>query len=110
MEKFGLGYDDLAPANPRLVYLSVSAYGRTGPFKARAGYDPVVQAESGFMSMTGDPDLPPLRTAVPMIDVTTGMTAVQAALAAPIARETTSRGQYVAVPHVETGLRAGRDV
>ncbi|MFN4090255.1 MAG: CaiB/BaiF CoA transferase family protein [Alphaproteobacteria bacterium] len=104
MEKYGLGYEDLAPSNPRLVYLTVSAYGRTGPFKARAGYDPVVQAESGFMSMTGDPDLPPLRTGVPMIDVTTGMTTVQAAIAALIARETTGRGQYVEVPLFDTGF------
>src|SRR3546814_15986024 len=100
MEKFGLGYDDLAPANPRLVYLSVSAYGRTGPFKARAGYDPVVQAESGFMSMPGDPDLPPPRTAVPMIDVTPGLTAAPTAPPPLTSRHTTGRRQQGAVPPV----------
>src|SRR5918997_4854303 len=80
MERYGLDYATVSKDNPRLIYLSVSAYGRTGPFKARAGYDPVVQAESGFMSMTGDPDRPPVRTGVPMIDVSTGNTAVQAVL------------------------------
>ena len=103
MERYGLDYATVAKDNPRLIYCSVSAYGRTGPFKGRAGYDPVVQAESGFMSMTGDTDRPPVRIGVPMIDVTTGMTATQAVIAALLARETLGRGQYIEVPLFDTG-------
>lgn len=104
MARYGLDYASLAAERPDLIYLSISAYGRDGPFAARAGYDPVVQAESGFMSMTGYPDGEPMRTGVPMIDVTTGMTAAQAVLAALFARKRTGRGQFIEVPLFDTGF------
>jgi hypothetical protein len=56
MERLGLGHEALCAANPQLVFCSVSAYGREGPFADRMGFDPVVQAESGFVSMNGYPD------------------------------------------------------
>src|ERR1700750_601754 len=56
MQKFGLDYPSVAPTNPRLVYCSISAYGRKGPFAFRPGFDPITQAESGFMSLNGFPD------------------------------------------------------
>jgi crotonobetainyl-CoA:carnitine CoA-transferase CaiB-like acyl-CoA transferase len=56
MERFGLDYASVAPTNPRLVYCSISAYGRKGPFAWRPGFDPITQAESGFMSLNGFPD------------------------------------------------------
>src|SRR5690606_24110401 len=104
MERHGLGYDVVKARNPRIVYCSISAYGRTGPSAARPGYDPVVQAESGFMSITGSPDREPLRTGIPMIDVTTGLAAGQAVLAALYAREETGQGQFVEVPLFDTAV------
>ncbi len=58
--------------NPRLVYCSISGYGRTGPYAERPGYDFVVQAEGGFMGITGPEDGPPYRVGVPIIDITAG--------------------------------------
>ena len=55
MQRFGLDYDSLIQTNPSVIYCSISGYGRDGPFAARAGYDPVIQAESGMMAVTGDP-------------------------------------------------------
>ena len=65
MNKYGLDYASVAPSNPRLVYCSISAYGRQGPFASRPGFDPITQAESGFMSLNGFPDGPPVRTGSP---------------------------------------------
>ncbi|MEQ9121349.1 MAG: CoA transferase, partial [Alphaproteobacteria bacterium] len=71
MARFGLAYDRLAQANPRLVYCAISAYGRTGPFAGRLGFDPIAQAESGFMSLTGDADRAPLRAGPAIMDMST---------------------------------------
>jgi crotonobetainyl-CoA:carnitine CoA-transferase CaiB-like acyl-CoA transferase len=97
MKKFGLDYETVAPANPRLVYCSISAYGRKGPFAARPGFDPVTQAESGFMSLNGFADGPPVRTGPPIVDMATGMSACNAILLALIARDRIGRGQHVEV-------------
>jgi crotonobetainyl-CoA:carnitine CoA-transferase CaiB-like acyl-CoA transferase len=97
MKKFGLDYETVAPANPRLVYCSISAYGRKGPFASRPGFDPVTQAESGFMSLNGFADGPPVRTGPPIVDMATGMSACNAILLALIARDRIGRGQHVEV-------------
>jgi crotonobetainyl-CoA:carnitine CoA-transferase CaiB-like acyl-CoA transferase len=97
MEKFGLDYASVAPSNPRLVYCAISAYGRKGPFASRPGFDPITQAESGFMSLNGFPDGPPVRTGPPIVDMATGMSACNAILLALLARERIGRGQYVEV-------------
>src|SRR3974390_2174100 len=97
MEKFGLDYASVAPTNPRLVYCSISAYGRKGPFASRPGFDPITQAESGFMSLNGFPDGPAVRTGPPIVDMATGMSACNAILMALIARERLGRGQHVEV-------------
>src|ERR1700754_2611826 len=97
MEKFGLDYPSVAPTNPRLVYCSISAYGRKGPFASRPGFDPITQAESGFMSLNGFPDGPPVRTGPPIVDMATGMSACNAILLALLARERLGRGQHVEV-------------
>ncbi len=97
MEKFGLDYASIAPANPRLVYCAISAYGRKGPFASRPGFDPITQAESGFMSLNGFPDGPPVRTGPPIVDMATGMSACNAILLALLTRERIGRGQYVEV-------------
>ena len=97
MAKFSLDYASVSPANPRLIYCSISAYGRSGPFAWRPGFDPITQAESGFMSLNGFPDGPPVRTGPPIVDMATGMSACNAILLALMARERLGRGQHVEV-------------
>ena len=97
MKKYGLDYASIASASPRLVYCSISAYGRQGPFASRPGFDPITQAESGFMSLNGFPDGPPVRTGPPAVDMLTGMSACNAILLALLARDRLGRGQHVEV-------------
>ena len=104
MKKHGLDYASVAPANPRLVYCSISAYGRQGPFASRPGFDPITQAESGFMSLNGFPDGPPVRTGPPAIDMVTGMSACNAILLALFARDRLGRGQHVEVALFDVAL------
>ena len=104
MKKYGLDYASVAPTNPRLVYCSISAYGRQGPFASRPGFDPITQAESGFMSLNGFPDGPPVRTGPPAIDMVTGMSACNAILLALFARDRLGRGQLVEVALFDVAL------
>jgi len=104
MTKYGLDYAAVAPTNPRLVYCSISAYGRQGPFAMRPGFDPITQAESGFMSLNGFPDGPPVRTGPPAIDMVTGMSACNAILLALFARDRLGRGQHVEVALFDVAL------
>jgi formyl-CoA transferase len=97
MKKYGIDYASVAPSNPRLVYCSISAYGRQGPFASRPGFDPITQAESGFMSLNGFPDGPPVRTGPPAVDLLTGMSACNAILLALAARDRLGQGQHVEV-------------
>ena len=73
LERMGLGYEDLRGLNPRLVYCSISGYGRTGPYADRPGYDFIIQAEGGMMGITGPEEGPPYRVGIPIVDITTGM-------------------------------------
>lgn len=95
MKRFGLDYDSLKARFPRLVYLSISAYGQSGPMADRPGFDPVLQAESGMMSLTGEADRPPLRHPLAIIDTLTSVHATAAVLAALYARRDTGRGQHI---------------
>jgi len=95
MERLGLGYDTLAARHSRIVYCSISGFGQTGPRRAEAGYDAMMQAEAGLMSITGAADGPPFRLGVAIGDIATGMFAVQGILAALYARERSQRGQRV---------------
>jgi crotonobetainyl-CoA:carnitine CoA-transferase CaiB-like acyl-CoA transferase len=104
MKKYGLDYASVAPSNPRLVYCSISAYGRQGPFAMRPGFDPITQAESGFMSLNGFPDGAPVRTGTPVVDMATGMTACNAILLALFARDRLGRGQHVEVALFDIAL------
>jgi crotonobetainyl-CoA:carnitine CoA-transferase CaiB-like acyl-CoA transferase len=97
MERFGLDYAAVSVTNPRLVYCSISAYGRLGPFATRPGFDPITQAESGFMSLNGFPDGPAVRTGSPIVDFATGMSACNAILMALFARDRLGHGQRVEV-------------
>jgi len=104
MKKYGLDYASVAPGNPRMVYCSISAYGRKGPFASRPGFDPITQAESGFMSLNGFPDGPPVRTGPPAVDMLTGMSACNAILLALLARDRLGRGQHVEVALFDIAL------
>jgi formyl-CoA transferase len=95
LDKFGLGYEDLHRLYPKLVYCSISGYGRTGPYADRPGYDAIIQAEGGMMSLTGPAEGPPSRAGIPIIDITSGMFASTAILAALRARDLTGEGQLV---------------
>lgn len=96
-ERLGLGYPQLSKKNPGLVYVSISAYGQTGPMQAVPGYDAVAQAVSGMMSVTGEADGPPVRAGVSIADIGAGMWAALGALAALVPRERSGRGQWVDV-------------
>jgi formyl-CoA transferase len=95
LERMGLGYEDLRALNPRLVYCSISGYGRTGPYADRPGYDFIIQAEGGMMGITGPAEGRPYRVGIPIVDIITGMFASTAILAALRARDLTGQGQYV---------------
>jgi crotonobetainyl-CoA:carnitine CoA-transferase CaiB-like acyl-CoA transferase len=95
MERLGLAYPDVAARHPRIVYCSISGFGQTGPRRADAGYDAMMQAEGGLMSITGAADGPPFRLGVAIADIATGLFAVQGILAALVARERMGRGQQV---------------
>lgn len=95
MERLGFGYDTIGPRHPRLIYCSISGFGQTGPRRLEAGYDAMMQAEGGLMSITGSPDGSPFRLGVAIGDIATGMLAVQAVLAALIARGRSGRGQRI---------------
>lgn len=97
LERFGLGYEQLAAINPRLIYCSISGYGRTGSRADEAGYDFAIQAESGLMAITGEPEGSPMKHGVAITDIVTGMNATQAILAALIARGRTGEGQLIDV-------------
>ena len=95
LARIALDYGTLATAHPRLIYASISGFGQTGPRSHEAGYDAMVQAEGGLMSITGTADAPPVRLGVAISDIAAGMFAMQGVLLALIARGTTGRGQHV---------------
>ncbi|MFZ9311382.1 MAG: CaiB/BaiF CoA transferase family protein [Arenimonas sp.] len=103
-ERLGVGYAALSTINPRLIYCSISGYGRTGPDAKRAGYDYAVQAEGGLMAITGARDGAPNKVAVAVVDLATGQNAVIAILAALQQRHSSGRGQQVAVSLFDTQL------
>src|ERR671922_1436521 len=104
MESFGLGYDTLAAANPGLVYCSISAFGRTGPRKDEAGYEALMQAFSGIMSITGEPGGAPLRAGVSFLDLCTGIICAFGVTNALLYRQRTGLGQRVDGSLLETAV------
>jgi crotonobetainyl-CoA:carnitine CoA-transferase CaiB-like acyl-CoA transferase len=104
MEGFGLGYDVLSALNPGLVYCSISAFGRTGPRRDSAGYEALMQAFSGIMSITGEPGGPPLRAGVSFLDLTTGIFCAYGVANALLHRAKTGLGQRVDASLLETAV------
>ena len=99
LAKYGLGFDDLKADHPDLVYCSITGFGQTGPYAARPGYDMMAQGAGGLISMTGEPDRPPVKVPIAINDVMTGMYAAVAILAALRHRDSGGGGQ-----HIDLGL------
>ena len=106
LAKYGLDWPTLSAANPRLIYCSISAYGRSSPMAARPGYDFVVQAEGGLMAITGAAGGEPMKVGVAICDVLAGKDATQAVLAALIARGRTGRGQFIDIALLDATVAA----
>jgi crotonobetainyl-CoA:carnitine CoA-transferase CaiB-like acyl-CoA transferase len=103
-ERHGLGADVLRARNPRLVYCSIGAFGAHGPLSEQPGYDPLLQAASGIMSVTGEADRPPVRVGVSLVDLGTGVWAALGVLAALYERERTGLGRTIELSLYETAL------
>jgi crotonobetainyl-CoA:carnitine CoA-transferase CaiB-like acyl-CoA transferase len=103
-EERGLGPNDLRALNPRLIYCSINAFGRTGPWSKRPGYDPLMQAAGGVISVTGEPGRPGVRVGVSLIDQGTGTWAALGIVAALAERERTGEGAVVDVALFETAI------
>ena len=95
LDRLGLGYEAISRVNPRIVYCTISGYGRTGPMAAKPGYDLVIQAYSGLMNLTGEPDGPPLRVGFSLVDLFTGMMAYGSVVTALRHRDNTGEGQWI---------------
>jgi crotonobetainyl-CoA:carnitine CoA-transferase CaiB-like acyl-CoA transferase len=95
MEGFGLSYEQLAGMNPKLIYCSISAFGRSGPRAQEAGYEALMQAFTGIMSITGEPGGPPVRCGVSFLDLTTGILCALGAVCALYQRPNTGLGQRI---------------
>ena len=99
LRKFGLAYDQLKEEHPRLVYCSITGYGQTGPYATWPGYDMMAQGMGGLISMTGEPDRPPVKVPIAVNDIITGLYAAIGILAALRYRDSTGKGQ-----HIDLGL------
>jgi len=102
LDKRGLGYEDLKKENEGLIYCSISAYGNTGPLRNNPGYDPIMQASTGIMDMTGEPDQPPVRLPIAVNDLGAGMWAAIGVLSALITRQLSGKGCRVETSLFET--------
>jgi crotonobetainyl-CoA:carnitine CoA-transferase CaiB-like acyl-CoA transferase len=110
LKKFGLDYATMSKEFPRLIYCSVTGFGQTGPYAARAGYDLMAQGIGGFMSLTGEADGEPTRAGVPIADIMTGVYAVVGILAAIHERDKTGKGTLVdgALVDTQVGMLANQ--
>ncbi len=104
MDALGLGYATLAALNPRLIYSSASGFGQTGPYRERPALDLIVQGMSGLMSITGEPDRPPVKVGVPIADLTAALFGANAILAALYVRDRSGEGQRIDVSLLESAL------
>ena len=102
--KLGIDYEHARARQPRIIYCSISGFGQDGPYRNRAAFDLVVQAESGMISITGEPGGSGVRAGVSIADITAGMYAAFGILAAVHARQATGRGQFIDVSMLEGQL------
>lgn len=104
LAKYGLDYESLKAVNPRLVYCSITGFGQTGPYKARAGYDFLMQGMAAIMDLTGEPGGEPQKIGVAFTDIFTGLYSVIAIQAALAHRETTGLGQHIDMALLDTSV------
>ncbi len=104
MDRLGFGYDELSKRNPRLIYASISGYGRSGEFATKGGFDLVLQGFTGLMALTGPEDTGPHRMPIPVCDITAGMQLAIGVLTALESRRKTGKGQWVEASLFEAGL------
>ncbi|KAF8275083.1 CAIB/BAIF family enzyme [Lactarius quietus] len=95
LASMGLGYEDCSAINSRLIYTSITGYGQTGPYRTAAGYDVIIEGEAGLMHITGEPDRPPSKVGVAVTDISTGLYAHGAIMAALISRQKTGKGVWI---------------
>lgn len=106
MERFGLDHATMRARYPRLIYLSISAFGEGVPMAGRPGFDPVLQAESGMMELTGEPDGQPMRTGLSLIDTLTASHGATAVCAALLARQQSGTGDHIDLALLDTAIGA----
>ncbi|MFN8412463.1 MAG: CoA transferase [Anaerolineales bacterium] len=104
LEKFGLDYETLHELNPKLIYCSITGFGQTGSMKDKPGYDFMIQALGGLMSITGEPEGEPMKTGVAVVDLFAGQNAIIAILAALQARTLTGKGQHLDIALFDSQL------
>ena len=105
MEHYGVGHDQVKDGNSKLIYCSVSGYGRTGPLADKGGFDLVAQGMSGLMSITGEgAGRPPVKVGAPVTDITAGTLAAMGILGALVSRGRTGKGQYLDTSLFEAGI------
>lgn len=107
MAELEIGYDTLSILNPRLIYIAISGWGQTGPYANLSGLDIMAQAMSGLMSITGEPDGPPVKAGVPVCDLVCGLYGAVAAMAALRNRERDGQGDFVDISLYESGVSLG---
>lgn len=104
LRRYGLDYERLRVANERLVYLSVTGFGQNGPRKDQLGYDTMMQALTGLMSLTGGPDRPPAKVGIPLVDIMAGLTGAVGVFAALYERVASGQGQYIDLSLYDVGI------
>jgi crotonobetainyl-CoA:carnitine CoA-transferase CaiB-like acyl-CoA transferase len=102
LSKYGLDYESLKAINPRLIYCSITGFGQTGPYAARAGYDFIIQGMGGMMDLTGDPDGEPQKSGVAVADIFTALYSVVAIQSALVRRAITGQGAYIDMALMDT--------
>lgn len=105
LAQYNLGYDQLKTECPRLIYCSISGYGQTGPYAKRAGYDVIVSGVAGLMHITGPKDGEPCKVGVAMTDLSTGLYAHGAIMAAILQRQKSGQGQHIDCDLFSTQVR-----
>jgi crotonobetainyl-CoA:carnitine CoA-transferase CaiB-like acyl-CoA transferase len=105
LDKLGLGYDEVRRLAPRLIYCSISGWGRTGPYADKGGFDLIAQGFAGIMSITGEPGGPPAKSGTSIADINAGILAALGIVGALVARATTGRGQRVDTSLMEAAVQ-----
>tara|TARA_R110001606_G_scaffold235685_4_gene383526 strand:- start:2077 stop:3213 length:1137 start_codon:yes stop_codon:yes gene_type:complete len=111
--RYGLDYESLSSLNPALIYLSVTGFGQTGPRRTQPGYDTIIQGMTGIMTLCGEPDRPPARAGLPMVDIMSGLVGTIGILSSLVERARSGKGQQIDLSLFDVGIMmlvdAGQD-